>query len=79
MLSHFLRRKRIHQQSQESKLGYIEMIPVDEEIVSAQEFLNHYEAGDMDFVRNAEILMPQLGDTGYGAFRVRKNRTYSHG
>ena len=55
------------------------MIPVDEEIVSAQEFLNHYEAGDMDFVRNAEILMPQLGDTGYGAFKVRKNRTYSHG
>jgi hypothetical protein len=55
------------------------MIPVDEEIISAKEFLKRYEAGDINAIKNAEIIMPRLGGSDFGAFKIKKKGTYAYG
>jgi hypothetical protein len=56
------------------ELPAIDLELLQEEIISAEEFLKRYKSGDKDTIYGAEIIPPKLGQKGFGKFRVKRNR-----
>lgn len=56
------------------ELPAIDLVMLPDEIISAEEFLRRYLAGDKDTINGAEIIPPRLGQKGFGSFRVKRSK-----